>query len=195
MERKTHGRAFSACLQSGDRWLADREFRLKSQQRYQKSHTQARDSGIVGCPSKADPTASSERTRAATHSGRARLFGGQASGFGRNQAPKTDRLNQVPFWEFRIGRKSFAPRQMAGILLDFTYLCWANPYAGRRGSVGLWVGDGSRGCSLISVFVLLDPVTSRCAAHPSLPFPTLPSLWAVMVSRLWRRMSPRTTTL
>ena len=28
-------------------------------------------------------------------------LGGQASGFGRNQAPKTDRLNQVPSWEFR----------------------------------------------------------------------------------------------
>src|SRR5208283_2112400 len=52
---------------------------------------------------------------------------GQASGFGRNQAPKTDRLNQVPPWEFRNRRKSFTPRQLARILWDFAYLCWANP--------------------------------------------------------------------
>src|SRR5258707_7988074 len=51
----------------------------------------------------------------------------QVSGFGRNQAPKTDRLNQVPSWEFRNRRKSFTPRQLARILWDFTYLCWANP--------------------------------------------------------------------
>jgi hypothetical protein len=51
----------------------------------------------------------------------------QASGFGRNQAPKTDRLKQVPSWEFRNRRKSFTPRQLARILWDFTYLCWANP--------------------------------------------------------------------
>jgi hypothetical protein len=48
------------------------------------------------------------------------------SGFGRNQAPKTDRLNQVPSWEFRNRRKSFTPRQLARILWDFAYLCWAN---------------------------------------------------------------------
>src|SRR6202048_2727209 len=54
-------------------------------------------------------------------------LGGQASGFGRNQAPKTDRLNQVPPWEFRKRRKSFTPRQLARILWDFAYLCWANP--------------------------------------------------------------------
>src|ERR1700738_4240466 len=53
-------------------------------------------------------------------------LGGQASGFGRNQAPKTDRLNQVPSWEFRNRRKSFTPRQLARILWDFAYLCWAN---------------------------------------------------------------------
>jgi hypothetical protein len=53
-------------------------------------------------------------------------LGGQASGFGRNQAPETDRLNQVPPWEFRKRRKSFTPRQLARILWDFTYLCWAN---------------------------------------------------------------------
>jgi hypothetical protein len=46
--------------------------------------------------------------------------------------PKTDRLNQVPLWEFRIGRKSFTPRQLAGILWDFTYLCWANPKRKKR---------------------------------------------------------------
>jgi hypothetical protein len=45
---------------------------------------------------------------------------------GRNQAPKTDRLNQVPSWEFRNRRKSFTPRQLARILWDFAYLCWAN---------------------------------------------------------------------
>src|SRR5258708_24691351 len=50
----------------------------------------------------------------------------QVSGFGRNQAPKTDRLNQVPSWEFRKRRKSFAPRQLARILWDFAYLCWAS---------------------------------------------------------------------
>src|SRR5258707_15529543 len=50
----------------------------------------------------------------------------QASGFGRNQAPKTDRLNQVPSWEFRNRLKSFTPRQLARILWDFAYLCWAN---------------------------------------------------------------------
>jgi hypothetical protein len=55
------------------------------------------------------------------------FLGGQASGFGRNQAPKIDRLNQVPSWEFRNSRKSFTPRQLARILWDFTYLCWANP--------------------------------------------------------------------
>src|ERR1700732_775790 len=55
-------------------------------------------------------------------------LGGQASGFGRNQAPKTDRLNQVPFWEFRNRRKSFTPRQLARILWDFAYLSWANTY-------------------------------------------------------------------
>src|SRR6202023_3514259 len=53
---------------------------------------------------------------------------GQASGFGRNQATKTDRLNQVPPWEFRNRRKSFTPRQLARILWDFAYLCWANTY-------------------------------------------------------------------
>src|ERR1700746_3187970 len=41
--------------------------------------------------------------------------------------PKTDRLNQVPSWEFRNRRKSFTPRQLARILWDFAYLCWANP--------------------------------------------------------------------
>src|SRR5258708_35234035 len=50
----------------------------------------------------------------------------QVSGFGRNQAPKTDRLNQVPSWEFRNRLKSFTPRQLARILWDFAYLCWAN---------------------------------------------------------------------
>jgi hypothetical protein len=40
--------------------------------------------------------------------------------------PKTDRLNQVPSWEFRNRRKSFTPRQLARILWDFAYLCWAN---------------------------------------------------------------------
>src|ERR1700732_1441292 len=54
-------------------------------------------------------------------------LGGQASGFGRNQTPKTDRLNQVPSWEFRNRRKSFTPRQLARILWDFAYLCWASP--------------------------------------------------------------------
>jgi Tn3 transposase DDE domain len=54
------------------------------------------------------------------------FLGGQASGFGRNQDPKTDRLNQVPSWEFRNRRKSFAPRQLARILWDFAYLCRAN---------------------------------------------------------------------
>ena len=49
------------------------------------------------------------------------------SGFGRNQAPKTDRLKQVPSWEFRNRRKSFTPRLLAKILWDFAYLCWANP--------------------------------------------------------------------
>src|SRR5438132_1951510 len=43
------------------------------------------------------------------------------------KAPKTDRLNQVPSWEFRNRRKSFTARQLARILWDFTYLCWANP--------------------------------------------------------------------
>src|SRR6202140_4942674 len=51
---------------------------------------------------------------------------GQASGFGRNQAPKTDRLNKSPIWEFRNRRKSFIQRHLAKILWDFTYLCWAN---------------------------------------------------------------------
>src|SRR5208337_1744061 len=41
-------------------------------------------------------------------------------------SPKTDRLNQVPSWEFRNRRKSFTPRQLARILWDFAYLCWAN---------------------------------------------------------------------
>src|ERR1700738_1348437 len=59
-------------------------------------------------------------------------LGGQASGFGRNQAPKTDRLNQVPSWEFRNRRKSFTPRQLARILWDFAYLCWANTLDGNR---------------------------------------------------------------
>jgi hypothetical protein len=54
--------------------------------------------------------------------GRVRFLGGQAPGLRWNQAPKTDQLNQVPLWEFRIGRKSFTPRQLAGILWDFTYL-------------------------------------------------------------------------
>src|SRR3981081_3731860 len=54
------------------------------------------------------------------------FLGGQASGFRRNQAPKTVRLNQVPSWEFQNRRKSFTPRQLARILWDFTYLCWAN---------------------------------------------------------------------
>ena len=31
----------------------------------------------------------------------------------RNQAPKTDRLNQVPSWEFRNCRKPFTPPQLA----------------------------------------------------------------------------------
>src|ERR1700738_2035789 len=53
-------------------------------------------------------------------------LGGQASGFGRNQAPKTDRLNQVPSWEFRNRLKSFTPRQLARILWDPAYLCLAN---------------------------------------------------------------------
>src|SRR5271165_4728207 len=66
--------------------------------------------------------------------GRVRFLGGQAPGLGWNQAPKTDRLNQVPLWEFRIGRKSFTPRQLAGILWDFTYLCWANPKSGATSS-------------------------------------------------------------
>src|SRR5208337_1931974 len=47
-------------------------------------------------------------------------------------APKTDRLNQVPSWEFRNRRKSFTPRQLARILWDFAYLCWANPKPTRR---------------------------------------------------------------
>ena len=42
-------------------------------------------------------------------------------------SPQNYRLNQVPSWEFRNRRKSFTPRQLAGILWDFTYLCWANP--------------------------------------------------------------------
>jgi hypothetical protein len=42
--------------------------------------------------------------------------------------PKADRLNQVPSWEFRNRRKSFTPRQLARILWDFAYLCWANTY-------------------------------------------------------------------
>src|SRR5260370_28658698 len=52
--------------------------------------------------------------------------------FGRNQAPQTDRLNQVPYWEFRNRRKSFTPRQLARILWDFAYLCWANTALGNR---------------------------------------------------------------
>src|SRR5271165_2448744 len=49
-------------------------------------------------------------------------------------SPKTDRLNQVPSWEFRNRRKSFTPRQLARILWDFAYLCWANttPAAAHR---------------------------------------------------------------
>src|ERR1700744_4809358 len=43
-----------------------------------------------------------------------------------NQAPKTDRLNQIPSWGFRNRLKSFTPRQLAKILWDFAYLCWAN---------------------------------------------------------------------
>src|SRR6266446_7059952 len=35
--------------------------------------------------------------------------------------------DQVPSWEFRNRRKSFTPRQLARILWDFAYLCWANP--------------------------------------------------------------------
>jgi hypothetical protein len=46
---------------------------------------------------------------------------------GRNQAPKTDRLKQVPSWEFRNRRKSFTPRLLAKMMWDFAYLCWANP--------------------------------------------------------------------
>src|SRR5262245_48132265 len=42
-------------------------------------------------------------------------------------SPQTDRLNQVPSWEFRNRRKSFTARQLARILWNFTYLCWANP--------------------------------------------------------------------
>jgi hypothetical protein len=42
-------------------------------------------------------------------------------------SPQTDRLNQVPSWEFRNRRKSFTHRLLARILWDFTYLCWANP--------------------------------------------------------------------
>src|SRR5258708_39585628 len=69
--------------------------------------------------------------------GRVWFLRGQASGFGRNQAPKTDRLNQVPSWEFRNRRKSFTPRQLARILWDFTYLCWANPEWLRRNDLSL----------------------------------------------------------
>jgi hypothetical protein len=66
--------------------------------------------------------------------GSVRILGRQASGFGRNQAPKTDRLNPAPSWEFRNRRKSFTPRQLARILWDFTYLCWVNPHIGPRPS-------------------------------------------------------------
>src|SRR5689334_872070 len=47
--------------------------------------------------------------------------------------PKTDRLNPVPSWEFRNRRNSFTPRQLARILWDFTYLCWANPRSAIHG--------------------------------------------------------------
>ena len=40
--------------------------------------------------------------------------------------PKLTELKQVPSWEFRNRRKSFTPRQLARILWDFAYLCWAN---------------------------------------------------------------------
>jgi hypothetical protein len=59
------------------------------------------------------------------------LLGGQASGFGRNQSPKTDRLNQVPSWEFRNRRKSFTARQLAVSVLpsprsaELTPVAWA----------------------------------------------------------------------
>ena len=66
------------------------------------------------------------------------ILGGQAPGFGRNQAPKTDRLKQVPSWEFRNRRKSFTPLQLARILWDFAYLCWANPHWRRQA-----FGEGS----------------------------------------------------
>src|SRR5260221_12416805 len=67
----------------------------------------------------------------------------QASGFGRNQAPKTDRLNQVPSWEFRNRLKSFTPRQLARILWDFAYLCWGNTQRGEAlGAAGVFSSFG-----------------------------------------------------
>ena len=74
----------------------------------------------------------SGRLAASESLGRVRFLGGQASGFGRNQAPKGDQLNQVPSWELRNRRKSLAPPQLAKILWDFAYLCWANPIGRKR---------------------------------------------------------------
>jgi hypothetical protein len=50
--------------------------------------------------------------------------------------PKTDRLKQVPSWEFRNRQKSFTPRLLAKILWDFAYLCWANPHVSNEHGAG-----------------------------------------------------------
>src|SRR5260370_39535046 len=54
--------------------------------------------------------------------------------------PKTDRLNQVPSWEFRNRRKSFTPRLLAKILWDFASLCWANPFFQKKASILAYSG-------------------------------------------------------
>jgi hypothetical protein len=88
--------------------------------------------------------------------------------------PKTDRLNQAPSWEFRNRRKSFTPRQLARILWDFAYLCWANPIFGPVVEFG---GPGATHAQPSAVhkircqdalFFCSEPITSRLRSFPCL---------------------------
>src|SRR6516162_6671844 len=90
---------------------------------------------------------------------------------------ESSRQNQVPSWEFRNRRKSFTPRQLARILLDFAYLCWANARKGsgtlaRAGASGShrslrWFGQAVH-CHLVrshSAFAIVADGFNRTSFH------------------------------
>src|ERR1700676_2017079 len=102
----------------------------------------------------------------------------------RNRAPKTDRVNQVPSWEFRNRRKPFTPRQLARILWDFAYLCWANPNLGlirqRCGEPHIWNALALWWLTMFvmiptSAFILRMNTLMRHFAHMKKHEPTSPS--------------------